>query len=89
MLDENKWFWKGLVICNAIHIGYYMLCNMAVEPLRQEKINLMSKSAKLYVLHNFPCNKLFIIKLGVFEYKSIKCTHFDRSSFYGTTKLNT
>ena len=33
------------------------------------------------VLHSFPCNKLFTIRLGIFECKSVKCTHFNRSSF--------
>ena len=33
-------------------------------------------------MYNFPYSELFIIRLGVFECKSDKCTHFNRSSFW-------
>ena len=91
---------RGLmkVLCHWINRDYYTECCVIrlgiftsqfyfFEPLRREKINLTNKNTA--VLHNFPCSKLFIIRLGVFECKFVKRTPFNRSSFYGTAELKT
>ena len=65
---------------------FYESISLRGSPKRLEKINLTSKNTA--VLHNFRCNKLFIIRLGVFTF--VKRTHFNhRSSFYGTAELKT
>ena len=65
------------MLCNTA--GYFTSQFYFFEPLRREKINLTSKNTAVF--HNFLCNKLFIIRLGIFECKFVKRTLFNRSSF--------
>ena len=76
--------------CCLIRLGIFTSQFYFFKPLRREKINLTSKTTA--VLYNFPCNKMFIIRPGVFysSATAVKCTpHFNRSSFYGTAELKT